>query len=48
MKNRDRKRIASVGWMPFWWGSKFNKRLASKRTRQSNRRGMLHSFDRDG
>lgn len=34
MKNRDRKKIAKIGWMPFWWGNKFNKRLASKRARQ--------------
>ncbi len=34
MKNRDKKRIAQVGWMPFWWGNKFNKRLASKRARK--------------
>lgn len=37
MKNKNKKRIAQVGWMPFWWGSKFNKRLASKRVRQSKK-----------
>lgn len=34
MKNKDKKRVAFVGWMPFWWGNKFNKRLASKRVRR--------------
>ena len=38
MKNRVKKRIAEVGWMPFWWGNKFNKRLASKRARQYGKR----------
>ena len=37
MKNKNKKRIAQVGWMPFWWGNKFNKRLASKRVRQSKK-----------
>ena len=37
MKNKDRKKIAKVGWMPFWWGNKFNKRLASKRARQAEK-----------
>ena len=23
----------AIGWMPFWWGSKFNKRLVQKRLR---------------
>ena len=30
MKNKDKKKIAKVSWMPFWWGNKFNKRLSSK------------------
>ena len=38
MKNKVKKRIAQVGWMPFWWGNKFNKRLASKRTRQAEKK----------
>lgn len=38
MKNRDKKRVAATGWMPYWWGSKFNKRLASKRARQHDKR----------
>jgi len=33
--NKKRKAIAEVGWMPFWWGNKFNKRLVSKRERQN-------------
>ena len=37
MKNKNKKRIAQVGWMPFWWGNKFNKRLASKRARQAEK-----------
>lgn len=38
MKNRVKKRVAAVGWMPFWWGNKFSKRLASKRARQKKRK----------
>lgn len=38
MKNRDKKRVAATGWMPYWWGNKFNKRLASKRTRQLSKK----------
>ena len=38
MKNRDKKRVAATGWMPYWWGNKFNKRLASKRARQHDKR----------
>ena len=34
MKNKNRKRVGKIGWMPFWWGNKFNKRLTSKRARQ--------------
>ena len=34
MKNKDKKRVSETGWMPFWWGNKFIKRLASKRVRQ--------------
>ena len=34
----NKKRIGKVGWMPFWWGNKFNKRLASKRARKHLRR----------
>lgn len=37
MKNKAKKRIAQVGWMPFWWGNKFNKMLASKRVRQTKK-----------
>lgn len=36
--NRKRKAVAEVGWMPFWWGNKFNKRLASKRERQNEKK----------
>ena len=38
MKNKDRKKISKSGWMPFWWGSKFNKRLSSKRVRQQEKK----------
>lgn len=38
MKNRVKKRVAAIGWMPFWWGNKFNKRLASKRARQHEKK----------
>lgn len=38
MKNTDKKKVAKVGWMPFWWGNKFNKRLASKRARQQEKK----------
>lgn len=38
MRNKDKKKVAKVGWMPFWWGNKFNKRLASKRTRQEQKK----------
>ena len=40
MKNKDKKKIAKTGWMPFWWGSKFNKRLSSKRVRQQEKKEM--------
>lgn len=33
-----KKKLARIGWMPFWWGSKFNKRLASKRMRQQGKK----------
>ena len=38
MKNKDKKKVAKTGWMPFWWGNKFNKRLASKRARQAEKK----------
>ena len=37
IRNRDRKRIAKTGWIPFWWGNKFNKRLVSKKVRQKEK-----------
>lgn len=40
MRGKEKKRGAAVGWMPFWWGNKFNKRLAAKRVRQSARKGF--------
>ena len=40
MKNKDKKKVAKAGWMPFWWGSKFNKRLSSKRVRQVEKKEM--------
>lgn len=27
--------VGKNGYMPFWWGNKFNKRLAMKRERQA-------------
>ena len=42
MKSQNKKRISKTGWMPFWWGNKFNKRLASKRVRQEGK------FSKDG
>ena len=32
------KTVSKSGWMPFWWGSKFNKRLSQKRLRQKRLR----------
>ena len=40
MKNKDKKRVAKIGYMPFWWGNKFNKRLAEKRKRQKEKRAF--------
>jgi len=37
MKRSNRKdhvAIARNGWMPFWWGNKFIKRLTAKRERE--------------
>ena len=30
--------VGKSGWLPFWFGSKFNKRLMMKRIRQKERR----------
>ena len=40
MKNKDKKKVSETGWMPFWWGSKFNKRLSSKRVRQHEKKEL--------
>ena len=40
MKNKDKKKISETGWMPFWWGSKFNRRLSSKRVRQYEKKEL--------
>ena len=40
MKNKNRKRVAEVGWMPFWWGNKFIKRLSSKRVRRHEKKEL--------
>ena len=40
MKNKDKKKVCETGWMPFWWGSKFNKRLRSKRVRQHEKKEL--------
>lgn len=37
MRNKDKKKVSKTGWMPFWWGNKFNKRLSSKRVRRKER-----------
>ena len=35
MKGHSKNAIANGnGWLPFWFGGKFNKRLIQKRTRQ--------------
>ena len=38
MKNKNRKRVSKSGWMPFWFGNKFIKRLTSKRVRQHEKK----------
>ena len=40
MKNKDKKKISQPGWMPFWWGNKFNRRLSSKRVRQHEKKEL--------
>lgn len=40
MKNKDKKKVSETGWMPFWWGSKFNRRLSSKRVRQYEKKEL--------
>ena len=42
--NQDRKRIGKAGWLPFWNGSKFNKRLMSKRVRQHDKKNYKLNF----
>lgn len=32
--NAKHKQSHGAGWMPFWWGSKFCKRLLNKRVRR--------------
>lgn len=44
MKNKDKKRISETGWMPFWWGNKFIKRLASKRARQHEKQTLKKKY----
>ena len=34
---KEIKAKAKSGWMPFWWGNKFNKRLAQKKLRQNRK-----------
>ena len=36
--NKTKQALSKTGWMPFWWGNKFNKRLSSKRVRQENKK----------
>lgn len=45
MKNKDKKKVSEVGWMPFWWGSKFNRRLSSKRVRQYEKKELEVEMD---
>jgi hypothetical protein len=40
MKNKDKKKVSETGWMPFWWGNKFNRRLSSKRVRQYEKKEL--------
>lgn len=40
MKNKDKKKVSEAGWMPFWWGSKFNRKLSSKRVRQHEKKEL--------
>lgn len=40
MKNKDKKKVSETGWMPFWWGNKFNRRLSSKRVRQHEKKEL--------
>lgn len=34
----DKKRISQYDWIPFWWGSKFIRRLSAKRERRFDKR----------
>lgn len=42
--NQNRKRIGRVGWLPFWYGNKFNKRLVAKRVRRENKKWGVDSY----
>ena len=35
---KDHSAIARNGWMPFWWGNKFIKRITAKRERTAYRK----------
>lgn len=45
MKNKDKKKVSEAGWMPFWWGNKFNRRLSSKRVRQHEKKELEMEMD---
>lgn len=45
MKNKDKKKVSETGWMPFCWGSKFNRRLSSKRVRQYEKKELEREID---
>jgi hypothetical protein len=38
MKRGKLKRVSRTGWMPFWWGNRFNRRLDSKRQREAEKK----------
>jgi hypothetical protein len=40
LTDEHKKKISETGWMPFWWGNKFNRRLSSKRVRQHEKKEL--------
>lgn len=40
MNKKDTVAVGKTGWLPFWYGSKFNKRLAQKRLRQKYKKAV--------
>lgn len=41
------ERIGKRGWMPFWWGRKYRKRLCSKRLRHYYNKEINKAEDKD-